>query len=59
MFSPDGRYLYYADGGQLRRMPLDPDELATAARGRSLRDSTVEECERFLADTVDCTIYGQ
>jgi WD40 repeat protein len=59
VFSPDGRYVYYADGGVLRRMPLVPDELAALARERSLRDFSFEECERFLSESVECTQYGQ
>lgn len=57
--SDDGRYLFYADGGLIRRMPLDPDELASLARERSLRDFSVEECERFLAEETDCAKYEQ
>jgi DNA-binding SARP family transcriptional activator/WD40 repeat protein len=59
LFSPDGRYLYYADGGVLIRMPLDPEELAALARERSQRDFTIEECEQFLSEFTDCTVYQQ
>lgn len=59
VFSRDGRYLFYADGGIMRRMPLDPDELAELARERSLRDFSVEECERFLPDEINCAKYEQ
>jgi hypothetical protein len=56
--SDDGSYLFYADGGVIRRMPLDPDELAELARRRSLRDFSLEECERFLSADTDCSVYS-
>jgi WD40 repeat protein len=56
-FSADGRYLFYGDRGVIRRMPLDPEELASLARERSLRDFTFDQCERFLSGGADCTQY--
>ncbi len=55
--APDGRYLYYVDGGGvIRRFPLDTAELVDLARRRVTRDLTAEECRRYLAD-VDCSRY--
>ena len=57
--TPDARYLYYTgEGGVVRRMPLDPEELVALARSRVQRDFNVEECERFL-DWVDCSAYAE
>jgi hypothetical protein len=56
--SDDGRYLFYADGGVIRRMPLDSEELADLARRRSLRNFSTEECERFLPGDTDCSLYS-
>ena len=50
----DGRYLYYADkGGVVRRLPLDPAELAELARQRVQRTFTAEECARFGVSSCD------
>ncbi len=58
-FSESDRYLYYEDtNGLLRRLPLDPVELADLARSRVQRDFTVEECERFLYDA-DCSVFEE
>ena len=53
----DGKDLYYSgEGGVVRRMPLDPEELAALARSRVQRPFNVEECERFdIAE--DCSVY--
>ncbi len=45
----DGRALYYADSGAMRRFPLDHAELAALARTRAKRELTAEECERYVA----------
>lgn len=58
-FSADGLHLFYADRGVVRRMPLDPAELASLAREGSLRDFTFDDCERFLSDAADCAPDGQ
>lgn len=55
--SDDGRYLYSADRTVIRRMPLDPEELAALARERAVRGFSSEECERFLSDETDCSVH--
>jgi hypothetical protein len=43
--------------GVMRRMPLEAEELVELARERSLRDFNVDECENFLPEDTDCTLY--
>jgi hypothetical protein len=53
-FSPDGRYLYYPDTGNVvRRFPLDVDELVGLAESRLTRGFTADECRRYLR-SADC-----
>jgi WD40 repeat protein len=48
-FSPDGRYLYYSDGGDIvRRLPVDVDKLLEMADSRVTRELTDEECRRYI-----------
>lgn len=48
LFSPDGSYLLYNDGGVLRRYPLDNDALIELAHSRLTREFTVDECQQYL-----------
>jgi DNA-binding SARP family transcriptional activator/WD40 repeat protein len=57
-FSPDGGYLYYeVEGGVIRRMPLDEEELVDLARSRTFRDFNSDECRRYLPKDTDCSVY--
>lgn len=50
-FTPDGRYLLYADGDVLRRYVRDTDELIGLAQRRLTRGFTADECRRYLDPT--------
>ncbi len=51
VFSPDGNYLLYSDGGVLRRYPLHVDALVTLARSRLTRGLTTDECRQYLSSS--------
>jgi WD40 repeat protein len=59
-FSPDGRYVYYeVEGGVIRQMPLDEEELVDMARSRTFRDFNSDECRRYLPKDTDCSVYRE
>ncbi len=53
-FTPDGSALIYMDGTSLRRLELDPDQLAELARSRLTRGFTDEECVQYDIEHRDC-----
>ena len=51
VFSPDGNYLLYNDGGVLRRYLLHADQLVALARSRLTRGLTTDECRQYLSSS--------
>ena len=49
VFSPDGNYMLYNDGGVLRRYPLHADQLVALAQSRLTRGLTTDECRQYLS----------
>jgi hypothetical protein len=46
-FSPEGSVMFYPDGANIARFPLDPIRLVEQARSLLTRDFSPDECARY------------